>query len=319
MSSLLDKPIVVTGAAGFIGANLAIALVNQGAKVHALVRSTTNLWRLGEIRNDIILHTVDLTDLDLLNEIIGNVKPQVIFHLAAESGHHEDTKGRVDAIQSSVLGTLNLIESISSLESAKLIHIGSSLEYGRNNKALNESDLLQPETFRGAIKAAATLICRQYAISSENPVIILRLFSVYGYFEQPERLISRTILAALDDGEISLTRPGYVHDYVFIDDVVRGCMLALDAQIPGGEIINIGSGKQTTNEEIVRLIQEISGKEITVKEGDYPERSFDTTNWVADIEKARKLLNWNPRCTLTEGLDNTISWLMENKSLYYDL
>jgi nucleoside-diphosphate-sugar epimerase len=114
-------------------------------------------------------------------------------------------------------------------------------------------------------------------------------------------------MAALHHQELLLTAPGYRRDYIFIEDLVEACLLALEAKGIEGEVINIASGQQTANEEVVDLIQELTGQKADVKVGMYPSRAHDKTFWVADIRKAKKLLGWEPRYTLKAGLEKTIA------------
>ncbi len=148
-------------------------------------------------------------------------------------------------------------------------------------------------------------------------IVILRIFSAYGYWESPTRLIPTAIMTAFENGKMDLTAPGYRRDFVFIEDVVDACLLAINAEDPRGEIINIGSGQQATNEEAVEAIQEITGRTIRVRAGSYPARASDTSHWVADIQRARLLLGWEPRHTLHQGLAKTVAWLHLHREMYH--
>jgi nucleoside-diphosphate-sugar epimerase len=171
-------------------------------------------------------------------------------------------------------------------------------------------------TFFGVTKAAATLLCQQFARRSQLPLIILRSFPIYGYWDSPKRLISKAIGAALNNSELPLTPPGYRRDFIFIEDLMEACLLALKTRDLSGEIINIASGKQTANEEVVDLIQELTSREIKVRVASCPPRAHDKTFWVGDIRKAKKLLGWKPRHTMRDGLEKTIAWYRIHKDEY---
>jgi nucleoside-diphosphate-sugar epimerase len=257
------------------------------------------------------------THYEKLQETINEIRPEIIFHLAVHRAHLSQ-RDRWETLQTNILGTTNLLEATMPLNYQRFVHIGSSLEYGVRKRPLKESDRLEPVTFFGATKAAAALLCQQFARANRLPIVVLRLFSVYGYWEAPTRLVPTGIMAALRDREIALTTPGYRRDFVFVEDVVEACLLSLQAERVVGEVINVGSGQQWSNEEVVEMVQAVSGQKVKVRAGEYPPRPSDTTNWVADNRKAKRLLGWKPRHTLRNGLEKTIAWFRLHQEAYAD-
>mgnify|MGYP000246935530 CR=1 FL=1 len=309
------RRILVTGAFGFIGANLAKELLNQGCEVHALVRPKTDRWRVREVIPHLAIHPVDLTDQEGLRKSVDFIRPEIIFHLAVgrPSASNQDHR---EMLRVNVLGTFNLLEAVAPFDYHCFVHVGSSMEYGSRNEPMEESSHPEPLTFFGATKAAATLICQQFARGDNRPVVILRPFYVYGYWDSPTHLIPTAVMAALNHRELLLTVPGYRRDYVFIEDLVEACLLVLWARDIGGEVVNIASGQQTANEEVVDLIQELTGQRIEVRVGAYGARCHDRPFWCADIRKAKRLLNWGPRHTLKAGFEKTIAWHRLHKEEY---
>lgn len=316
MTDLQGRRVLVTGAAGFIGANLTRGLLDAGAEIHALVRPSTNLWRLAEIAPRLALHRLDLAQAELLQRTVTAIRPEVIFHLAAPGGHPSSQADRTEMLVDHLLGTANLLQATEPLDYRRFIHFGSSTEYGPRNRPHRESDLLHPWTTRGAAKAAATLLCQQFGRANHRPIVVLRPFSVYGYWEGPARLIPTAIRAVLSGREIALTVPGYRRDLVFIADMVAACLLAVESKKPTGEVINVGSGQQWSNEEVVETIQALSGRRVRVRVGAYPPRPSDTEHWVADIRKAKRLLGWEPGHCLRDGLERTIDWFRQRGHVY---
>lgn len=313
MDDWRDKRVLVTGAAGFVGANLVRALVDRGAEVHAVVRSQTDLWRIQDVESSVALQRADVTDRAALRDAVGQARPEIIFHLARGG---PSLGGRDEIFQTNVLGVLNLLDATLDLDYTRFVHAGSSFEYGIRDEPMSETDPADPATFYGATKAAATLFCRQYARTHGKPIVVLRLFSVYGPWEASHRLVPTAIRACLEGGGLDLTEPGYRRDFVFVDDVVEALICAAGAVGIEGEIINIGSGRQTSNEEVVETIQALAGRHLRVRVGAYPARPTDTSNWVADNRKAERLLGWKPRHTLEDGISKTISWFREHGRLY---
>jgi nucleoside-diphosphate-sugar epimerase len=249
-----------------------------------------------------------MTDLEALQAAVGAARPDFVFHLATVARHPGTARERLASLHANVLGTANLLEAVGPFDLRRLVHFGSSTEYGYKGAPMQESDLLEPVAFHGVAKAAATLLCQRLGRAEGQPVVVLRPFTVYGPWEEPTRLIPTTIRAALEGYELALTAPGFRRDWVFVDDLVEACLLTLQADGLAGEIVNVGSGIQTSNEEIVEMVEALSGQHIRLRVGQYRPLSFDTTYWVADIRKARKMLNWEPRHTLRSGLEKCLKW-----------
>ena len=314
---LEGQRVLVTGAAGFIGANLVRALVEARSEVHALIRPTSDLWRLRDVLPCLSgLHSVDMRCREDLLTTVRGVSPAVIFHGAAPPGHPSGVTHEASFIRDTVVSTVHVLEAAADSNVSRVIHLGSSLEYGPRRKALSETDRLDPTTTRGVAKAAATLLCRQWARSHRTLVVVLRLFSVYGPWEGATRLVPTAILAALDGCPLALTPPGFRHDFIFVEDVVEACARAVGVSLSPGTILNIGSGRQWTNEAVIRILQTVSGIPICVRPGSHPPRPLDTHHWVAEISRARRQLGWKPRYTLARGLQKTMEWFRAHRSVY---
>ena len=172
-----------------------------------------------------------------------------------------------------------------------------------------EDATLLPSTFRGASKAAASLLCAQMAAEAGVRAMVLRLFAVYGPWENPSRFVPTLMAALLTGRDMRLTRAGISHDFVFVGDVVDACLRAVSATAGApAEVVNIGTGVRTTNEALVELAQRVTGVRVRAFPGGYPERPVDSATNVADISKASRLLGWAPSHSLEEGLLATWRW-----------
>ena len=299
--------VIITGAAGFIGANLIRKLLEFDIEIYGIVRKETDLWRLEDMQTEINFVQADLNELQKTRKEISAIKPNYVFHLAV-CRQNTDWK---ELIQTNIAGTVNVLESTKSNHLKRFVQIGSSMEYGRANTAFREESLIQPTTFYGASKAAATLFTQQFARSNQTPFFVLRMFYVYGYMEPDQRLIPVATKAALFDKTLDLTDAKYCRDFVFIDDAVDACLRATSAEPIDDGILNIASGKQWTNEAVVSMIEEVTGRTIRRNNGQYPPRNWDHTNWVADISEAKRRLGWTPKHSLKQGLTKTIKWILE--------
>lgn len=309
MAELAGARVLVTGAAGFIGANLVRSLLASGATVIALVRSP-GLQRLADVADEIEVHTADLRDIGTIREIVSHARPDLAVNLAHPAGHPRGACDRLEQLATAALGTAGIVDALAESGCRRLVHVGSSLEYGPRDHPLDEDDRPAPTTPRGAAKAAASLVCLAWGRTLQVPALVLRPFSVYGPWEHEERLVPKALRAALDERELPLTAPGLSHDFVYVGDVVDAIVRALRA---GDEIVgqtlNIGTGVQTTNEGLVATVGRVVGRPIRTRVGEFPAQPHDVRCWVARTERARAALGWEPRTSLDEGLRLTLDWL----------
>jgi len=312
-----DKPrILITGVAGFVGANLARFFVKKNFQVYGLVKKETNLWRIQDLGKDINLQFDDLSEFRKLHRTIKKIDPNYIFHLAAYGSYPEQIDIK-KMINTNILGTYNLLLATEDISYDCFINTGSSSEYGFKNKPMRETDVLEPVSFYGATKSTATLICQLFAKQFNKPIITFRLFSVYGSYEEPTRLIPTAIKAAITGQPLRLTPGSESRDFIYIEDVITAYAKAINKKGLGrGEILNIGTGKQYTNIQAAEIILNYCNNNLKIKIGTYKSRPWDTNFWVADISKAKFLLGWQPKYTLKEGLQKTYSWFRTHLNLY---
>jgi nucleoside-diphosphate-sugar epimerase len=292
------------------------ALSDRGAEVHGMVRATSNLWRIADLGPSLRLHIADVTEQNDVDEVVDDLRPDVLFHLAAAPGHHRSSAERADALRTSVLGTFHLLEAAARVGVRRFVHAGSSLEYAPSGGGLDERSPVAPPTFRGVAKAAATFLCLHYARAGRVPGVVLRLFHVYGYWEQPGRLIPTAIVTALQGGELVLTAEDHGRDHVFVEDAVEAMVLAADSDGAIGELVNVGSGELWTNREIVAMVEELTGRRIAVQRGRHGSPPPDDTRRVALVGRSRSLLAWEPRHAFPEGMAKTVAWFRTHADRY---
>ena len=307
--------VLVTGATGFVGACLTRRLLGMGHEIHAFVRQTANVWRIADIAPHLVLHDVDLRDGNGVEQAVQSIRPSKIFHLATYGGF--SFQKDVDAIYAvNFTGTVNLVHACEKVGFDRFIHTGSSSEYGMKTDPMKETDLLEPLGDYAVSKAAATLFCRSEALQKGLPIVTLRIFSPFGPWDDPQRLIPY-VIAALHNGNVPvLSNPASVRDYIFIDDVVAACLAVSDASITAGEIYNVGSGVQTKIGEVVDRIVTALDNGIKPRWGAESPRRPEPAVWVADSDKIKKHFNWAATISLEDGLQQTISWMRENLASY---
>jgi nucleoside-diphosphate-sugar epimerase len=316
------KKTLITGATGFIGSSLARRLLQDGHEVHLLIRSEYKPWRIEDIQSSIRLHLVDLADAEEVKALVCSIQPEWVFHLAA-FGAYSYQQGIHRMIDTNLVGTINLVDACVTQGVESFIYAGSSSEYGNNSNAPRETDWIDPNSHYAITKAAATHYCRLTAIQSNIHIVTLRLYSVYGPYEEPSRLIPRLILFGRRGKLPPLVNPDIARDFIYIDDVAAAFMSAAACtDMPRGTVLNIGSGAQTTIADLVEIVRELFEIEVEPQWGEMLDRSWDVAEWVADISSARQTLGWQPNFTLEQGLKATRNWLENDPiklKLYYDM
>ncbi len=313
-----SKTILITGATGFIGSYLTHRLISEDCDLHIITREQSNTWRIKNILNRVTIHNVDLINADSLEKLVKRIKPEIIFHTATYGGYPFQ-KDVNKVIQANIIGTVNLVNVCLKVGFNIFVNTGSSSEYGVKSKPMNETDLLEPNDNYGVAKASATLFCQAKARSEKLPIVTLRLFSPYGYYEELTRLVPSVIISCLTGKNPKVSFPEAVRDFIFIEDVLDAYVKAANVPNIGGEIFNIGYGKQHSVGEVVNEIIKLTGGKVNPEWGSIPKRTNEATVWQADISKARNILKWGPRYNLEEGLNETVKWFKGNFPLYKEV
>jgi nucleoside-diphosphate-sugar epimerase len=206
--------------------------------------------------------------------------------------------------------------ALASLEAGveAFVHTGSSLEYGRKRHAPSEDEPTRPEGAYAISKAEATAFCRDLGRRSGVGLPTLRLYSVYGPWEEPRRLVPSLFLHAMAGKWPPLANPGTARDFVWIEDVIDALILAATRPLADpGAVFNIGTGRQTTLAEIVELVGEMTDCQAEPQWQSMPDRAWDTDVWQAETRHAATELGWIAQTTLRSGLSQTMEWLRENR------
>lgn len=308
-----NKTILITGGSGFIGANLTRTLI-QNNTVHLIVRPQSALWRLDGITKKCMIHRNDLLNLDSLNKLIDSIKPEIIYHLAS-FGNYEFHTDVQKIVLTNTMGTTNLLLALKDHPFTCFVNTGTSSEYGFKNHPMSEDDFLEPYSFYAASKAASSYFSRVYAIQYQKPVVTIRPFSVYGPYEEPRRLIPTIITQILTNHSIRLTPQTTRRDFIHIEDVVDFYIKLPSSmkQIPPGTIFNLGTGKQTSNIQVVKMIEKLLNLKATSTLNHFPNRSWDTKYWVANMDNVQETLHWKATIDCLEGLIKTIEWFKSYK------
>jgi len=279
MEPMQKSKIAVSGSSGFIGSHLV-----------RLLRSMGNF-----------VYTISRDELEHGSRNLKALKPDYVIHLAAYGNHYGQTE-KLECLKSNV-EYLGKLLSLTEHSGRKLfVNCGSSSEYGYKNHPMREDESLEPNGNYALTKAMGTLIAGDYARSRNQKVLTIRPFSVYGPGEAEHRFIP-TVIRSLVTGEAISVHTEPKHDWIHVDDFCAGIIKAMETNTTG--ILNIGTGVQWTNGEIVSTLEQISGKMITLNSATVIKRPNDTTsNWVADNSKLRGI-GWEEKHDIASGLIDT--------------
>ncbi len=309
------KRVILTGATGFVGTNLARRLLREGHELHLLVRKNHQAWRIAAVRPKATLHELELGNADRLERVVRRIQPHWIFHLATY-GAYPSQKDAHRMIKTNIVETVHLVEACLKTGFESFVNFGSSSEYGFKDHAPSEREWIEPNSFYAVTKASATLFCRYAARSRHARLVTLRLYSVYGPWEEPTRLIPTLIIRGLNVELPPLVDPNVARDYVYVDDVIEACLRAASAtDHEPGAVYNVGTGIQTSIRSVVETARRIMRIRALPAWGSMQKREWDTAVWVADIRSIRERLGWRPRRTFRDGFRETLAWFRSNPDL----
>lgn len=313
---------IVTGCAGFIGSHLTERLLNEGLNVIGIdnfsdfypkkikeknIESAINNPRFMLIKKDII----DMNFMGLMENM------DYVFHLAAQPGVRPSWGKNFEIyVKNNILATQKLLEACKDSNVQKFIYASSSSVYGNAETSwfgMHEDRVLKPISPYGVSKLAGEHLCSLYLINFGIPTVSLRYFSVYGERQRPDMAFHKFIKSALKGEKIEVYGDGsQTRDFTYISDVIDATMSAINNNVKG-KTINVGGGCKITVNESIRMLESLLGSEIYVK---YIEtQKGDVKDTLANIDTARKLLNYNPKVKLAEGLRREMEWI---KSLSSD-
>lgn len=310
------KRVLITGATGFVGAHLARRLLREGHEVHALVRPGYTGWRIESIRADLRLHELEMSERDALDQRVAEIRPNWVFHLAVHGAYSSQTSLR-QMVQTNIVGTFNLVEACLKTGFEAFINTGSSSEYGFKDHAPDEDEWVDPNSDYAVTKAAATQFCRHRAINRNAHIVTLRLYSVYGPYEEPARLMPTLIRNGFGGGLPPLVNPDIARDYVYTDDVDDAYLLAAaSVDVPRGAVYNVGTGVQTTLREVVDVARRTLAIPVEPQWGTMPDRKWDTNVWVSNPARIQRELGWMPRVPFADGFRRMADWLREHRAYH---
>jgi UDP-glucuronate 4-epimerase len=312
------KTILVTGGAGFIGSHLCERLLKEGHFVICLDNFDSYYDPNMKIRNveqirkkytgPFSMVTGDIRNRDHLTEAFKKNRLDAVFHLAARAGVRPSIADPLLYEDVNLRGTVTLLEVCKTFGIKDFIFASSSSVYGENQRVpFSETDLdIQPISPYGATKRSGELLCYSYHHLFGINIACLRIFTAYGPRQRPEMAIHK-FTSLMDQGkEIPMFGDGSSkRDYTYIDDLIDG-MMAVFQRHKGYEVYNLGESQTTSLKELIRMIESALGEKAKIKVME--PQPGDVSITYADISKAKRLLNYQPRVKMEEGIKRFVEW-----------
>ena len=306
------KRVLITGGTGFVGANLARRVLADGHEAHLLVRQSHQSWRLDEIAGDVRLYEGNLEDREAVRRTVSEVKPDWVFHLAAYGAYSTQT-GFERMAATNLTGCVTLLDACTKTGVEAYVQTGSSSEYGYKDHRASEDELLEPNSHYAITKSAATHYCQFVARTAGLNAVTLRLYSIYGPYEEPTRLIPTLIVHGLGGRLPPLVSPATARDFVYVDDAVEAMLrVAATPAVPPGSVFNVCSGTQTRLDTVVAVARRLMHIPDAPSWSSMSARSWDTDCWVGSPEAMQRGTGWRARCEFETGLRRTIDWFRDN-------
>ncbi len=312
------KTILVTGGAGFIGSHLCERLFKEGSQVICLDNFDNYYDPNLKIRNveeiskkypgSFTIITGDIRNRDHLTGLFKRYSIDTVFHLAARAGVRPSIDDPLLYEDVNLRGTTMLLEVCKEFEMKNFIFASSSSVYGENQRVpFSETDLdIQPISPYGATKRAGELLCYSFHHLFRMNIACLRIFTAYGPRQRPEMAIHK-FTRLIDQGkEVPMYGDGSSkRDYTYIDDLIDG-MIAVLNRHKGYEIYNLGESKTTSLKELIGLIESALGKKANIRVMEL--QPGDVSITCADITKAARLLGYQPKIEMEEGIRRFVEW-----------
>ena len=302
-----NSKILVAGGSGFIGRNLVNQLLSDGNEVISISKNEKKYFQK--------LDNFEYIITDLSKPITNNLESlngvEYIINCSGYIDHRNFSNGGREIFNSHLISLQNLVTLAISLKVKTFIQLGSSDEYGKRKSPLKETTRESPISPYALGKLASTHLLQQYFREGLLNTVIVRPFLVFGELQNKNRFLPYIIDNCIKDKKFNVTKGEQIRDYLYIKDFVSGIIKCLNNNEAYGEVINIASGKPILIKDIIFMVNKIIGKGDPIL-GGIKYRDGESMELYANIDKAKRILNWAPQYDFRSCLKNVISWYAEN-------
>ena len=317
------RKVLVTGAGGFIGSQVAELMARSGADVRAFVRYTSrgdHGW-LEDVAPD-PARAIEVFRGDLANpEAVRSAMEgcEVVFHLGALIPIPYSYLHPREFVTANVEATLNVLEAARREEPARIVLTSTSEVYGTAQRVpIDEEHPLHPQSPYAASKVGADQLALSYQRSFGTPLVVTRPFNTYGPRQSARAVIPTIVTQALTRDVVELGATAPTRDFLYVEDTAAGMAACAAAEGVEGEVINLGTGTEVSIGELAERVLRQLGRDVSVSvdESRLRPKDSEVERLVADTSKAKRLLGWEPTVDLDEGLRRTIEWLQGSLEAY---
>jgi len=325
--SFRDSNVLITGGLGFIGSNLAARLVAEGARVtlcDALIEGYGgNPANIREIRSRVEVDTADVRDASAMQRLVAG--RDVVFHLAAQVSHVMSLSNPYPDIDINIKGTAVVLEACRSKNPGTVVvRSGTRGQYGPAVRLpVSEETPSDPRGIYEISQLSAEMICRTYTRIHGIRTVPLRLTNIYGPRAQMRHsqfgVVNWFVRLALDGRPIPIFGSGKIlRDFLYVDDCVEALLAAAASPLAVGEILNVGHDRASTFLEVAELLRElVPGASLEFTDFTPERKAQEPGDFVSDITKIRRLLGWEPKVALRDGLARTANFYRERRADYF--
>ena len=298
----MSQRVLITGASGFIGSHLCQRLLDEGAEVHAIYRTQTPPQDSGAR-----WWQADLSDEASVRALFRDVRPEVIFHLASHVKGAPNLEHLLPTFRSNLQSTVNLLTLAAEKGCRRMVITGSLAEPEVENGELF------PSAPYAAAKWASSGYARMFHALYKLPVVIARVFMVYGPAQQDlTKLIPYVTLSLLRGEKPKISSGGRPVDWIYVSDVIDGFMALGQAQGIDGGTFDLGSGKLVSIRDLVEQLAVIVDPRAKVEFGALADRPLEPTR-LAKVAETFASIGWKPRVELQDGLERTVDWYKKER------
>lgn len=305
--------VLLTGCAGFIGAKVAEMLLKKGISVIGIDNLNDyydpelkkfRLKELEALKGDFVFYKADIEDKNFLEQLFQKHTFNAVYNIAAQAGVRMSLEKPDLYMTTNAIGTLNLLECMRIYKVNKLILTStSSLYAGQQMPFVETLPVNEPISPYAASKKAAEVLCYTYHHLYGIDISILRCFTVYGPKGRPDMSPDKFMHCIAEGRPLPLNGDGtQSRDFTFVDDIARGIILAQKEL--GYEVINLGNEQRHTINEMIAILEDLLGKKAIIQH--HPFNASDMMHTCANTQKAKQLLNWQPKISLKEGLQKMV-------------
>jgi len=327
MASLARKSVLITGGLGFIGSNLAIRLVREGAHVTVcdamLEGYGGNFANVREVEGEIETRIADVRDEEEMGRLVEG--RDVIFHLAAQVSHVLSLSNPYPDIDINIKGTAVVLEACRKRNpSALVVRSGTRGQYGPAvTLPVSEETPPNPRGIYEISQLSAEMICRTYTRIHGVRTVPLRLTNVYGPRSQMKHphfgVVNWFVRLALTGEPVPIFGTGKIlRDFLYVDDCVEALVAAAVEPATVGEVLNVGDDRASTFLEVAEILRDlVPGTRIVFTDFTPERKAQEPGDFVSDISKIRRLTGWRPSIGLREGLARTVEFYRERRADYF--